>query len=230
MSQSDLTSMQEQVLRTSTISDEVPGALLHDFQVVLDFVAEVSPPLTKKRVLAMKSLQPLNERLSRRIEHGLARPQQKSFPHINGLFLLLRASGLTRVDATGRATVLVIDPPVADSWNGLNATERYFMLLESWLLRGHVSILGERSGHFAYTNPIRQWFDFFQMFDNQNWYGDDWTERVRYTPGYHNLALMELFGFVNVEDAPAEPKRAGRSRIFNAQHGAKPCSLCSLSE
>ena len=72
-----LTSAQKEVLRTTAITDTSPGLILHDFQVALDFVAETRPALTKKHILSLKALEPLNQRLSRRIEHDLARPQQK---------------------------------------------------------------------------------------------------------------------------------------------------------
>ncbi len=210
MKKFELTSVQEETLRTTAITEQRPGPILNDFEVMLDFVAETSPVLTKKHILSLPALEPLNERLSRRIEHGLSRPQQKSFPHINGLFLLLRASGLTRVDATGRSPVLVIDPLTVESWRGLNAEERYFALLESWLLRGDSEIIGERSGRFVFSHPLRLWSEFFQNFDQVSLYGDDWVELARYLPQLHNLALMELFGLVTVSDAPVEAKKGWR--------------------
>ncbi len=39
----------------------------------------------------------MNERLSEPIQLDLKRPQQKSYPPINGLYLLLRASGLGQI-------------------------------------------------------------------------------------------------------------------------------------
>ena len=112
----------------------VPAAILHDYQATLDFVDEVMPALTKSLLLPLATLPPLNLRLQRQIKHGLARPQQKSYPHISGLFLLLRASGIALVDSSGRKPLLVIDDRVLHSWNRLNADERYFGLLESWLI------------------------------------------------------------------------------------------------
>jgi hypothetical protein len=37
------------------------------------------------------------------LHHRLSRPQQKSFPHLNGLFWLVRAAGLTYIEAQGIA-------------------------------------------------------------------------------------------------------------------------------
>lgn len=205
-----LTSKHKKVLRKTVITNDEPGLILHDFQVLLDFVAEEAPSLTKTHLFPSKVLEALNERLSRSITHGLSRPRQKSFPHINGLFLLLRASGLTQVGVSGRTPILVIDPVVGDSWRELNPTECYFTLLESWLLRGNPEILGERSGYFLPGQPLLLWSELFQQFESRNWGTDDWAERVRYRPGLYNLALMELFGLVVVDDAPAEPKKGWR--------------------
>ena len=129
-------------LRNTPITEESPGLLLHDFQTLLDFAEQNALPLTGMHVLPTRTLRVLNEQLQRRIEHGLTRPQQKSFPHINGLFLLLRASGLTTVNALGDKPILEVDPAMRHSWDQLNPDERYFALLESWLIRGDPIIIG----------------------------------------------------------------------------------------
>jgi hypothetical protein len=198
----------DEILANTPITEDGPGPLLHDFQVLLDFVTENSIQLTDALKLPMKALAPLNERLTRRIEHRLARAQQKSYPHISGLYLLLRASGLTLVDQSGRKPVLVVDPPVLESWQSLSSEERYFALLESWLLRGDSALIGEdRSGFFSWHSQLREWATFFQMLEKDEWHEADWMERVRYWPGTHNLGLMELFGLVAIDDAPPQPQK-----------------------
>lgn len=207
MPQQNSPTMPEDLLRNTPITDETPGVILHDFQVLLDYVIEVSPQLTAGHLLPMKVLAQLHEQLSRRIQHDLRRPQQKSYPHINGLFLLLRASGLTTVDASGRKPVLEVDPVVLESWRGLNADERYFALLESWLLRGDGEIIGEREIPLALRPPHHLWSSLYQSIEKQDWSESDWIERVRYWPGLYNLALMELFGLVTIEDAAVVPQK-----------------------
>src|SRR5687767_14818494 len=128
MSQLKFAPKQENVIRTTPITNERPGSILHDFQVLLDFVTEETVYLTNAHMLPMKVLEPLNQRLISRIEHALARPVQKSLPNLNGLFLLLRSSGLTTVDVSERKPMLVVDPLVVDSWRELNPEERYFAL------------------------------------------------------------------------------------------------------
>lgn len=207
MRQQDSSTMPEDILRNTPITSQSPGVILHDFQTILDFVAEASPQLTAGHLLQMKVMAVLNEQLSRRVQHGLVRPQQKSYPHINGLFLLLRASGLTTVNTEARKPVIEVDPVVLESWHGLNADERYFALLESWLLRGDGEIIGEMDAPLAVRPPHYLWYQLLQSIEKQNWAHEDWIERTRYWPGLHHLALMELFGLVKVEDAPVIPQK-----------------------
>ena len=80
----------------------------------------------------------------------MKRPQIRSHPYIQGLNLLLRASGLSRLEGTGYKARLVLDPEMLVQWDQLNPTERYFNLLEAWLRFGHPEMVGERS------SPVEQ--------------------------------------------------------------------------
>ncbi|MCB9137718.1 MAG: plasmid pRiA4b ORF-3 family protein [Caldilineaceae bacterium] len=203
-------------LRNTPITEESPGLLLHDFQTLLDFAEQNALPLTGMHVLPTRTLRVLNEQLQRRIEHGLTRPQQKSFPHINGLFLLLRASGLTTVNALGDKPILEVDPAMRHSWDQLNPDERYFALLESWLIRGDPIIIGNEQRGFYLNPPLRQWNSFFMHLEEGRWSEDDWIERTRYYPGLYNLALMELFGLIMIEDDSPVEKAGWRIRDVQA--------------
>ena len=57
-------------------------------------------------LLPMQLLLKLNASLSMPIEILLKRPQQKSYPHINGLYLLLRATALGLIIAKGKNNIL----------------------------------------------------------------------------------------------------------------------------
>ena len=206
----------EGILRNTAITEDAPGYVLRDFEGMLDFVDTAAPTLTKSHLLSLKDLIPLNQSLHRKIEHGLTRPVQKSFPHINGLFLLLRASGLTVVDDSGRKPRLATEATALQSYRSLNPEERYFCLLESWLMRGDANIIGERAGRFEFRAPFFLWAEFFAMLQRDTWYEDDWVERVRYRPGYHNVALMELFGLIELEDGPPVDKKGWQIRDVRA--------------
>ena len=199
----------ERMLRDLTIDGSGLGTVLHDFEAFLAFLAEGEMPVTGTNQLPLRVLPEINARLVRPLELGLKRPQQKSYPHIHGLYLLVRASGLTCIEGTSKKPLLVVDDEVYQVWKGLNPTERYCTLLETWLLRGHPEIIGERG---------RSWFRVPETFRDCQWFfvripgeglpvaGDKEAEdSLRYWPGWHNLGLLELFGLISVRHGPPEP-------------------------
>ncbi|MEH2297782.1 MAG: hypothetical protein V7K88_01595 [Nostoc sp.] len=72
-----------------------------------------------------------------------------SYPYINGLHLLLRSSGTAKIRSQGKKQVLILDAATLESWSNLNLTERYFNLLEAWLIWGNNEILGEHQDSFG---------------------------------------------------------------------------------
>src|SRR5438552_1093105 len=92
---------EEGVLRGQVIDPARPGPVLHDFQVVLDHVSEkglrASGPY---RLLPAEVFGLLNEQLSRPVRLE-AKPKLREHPYLQGLHLLLRASGLMRVEVQG---------------------------------------------------------------------------------------------------------------------------------
>src|SRR5262245_4577388 len=128
-----LTRAQEKCLRDQVITADQPGPVLHDFLMLLDFLGPEGVEATGKyHLLPIKSLGELNQRLSRPLHLQLKRPQLRSHPYLQGLNLLLRASGLGRIQGTGTKARLVLDPDMLAQWDDLNPTEQYFNLLEAW--------------------------------------------------------------------------------------------------
>ncbi|MGF1601565.1 MAG: hypothetical protein ACFCU8_06000, partial [Thermosynechococcaceae cyanobacterium] len=200
-------------LKAQTITETEPGTILRDFQTVLDFIGAEGVAISGKRHhLPFKLLAELNQRLCNPIDIDLKRPQQKSYPPIHGLYLLLRATGITNVEAKGKQQRLVLNPDIYESWQQLNATERYCTLLEAWLVRGYPEMLGEdRSGPFSegdlciksWSNLSRKKHLSFAKYTDQDRFG--------YSPGFHNLALMEMFGFLTI--TPGKPTAGKGWRI-----------------
>jgi hypothetical protein len=84
------TELDKQVLTEQLISDTSPGTIVKDFNVLLDYVKTHEIEATKSNFhLAMKHLTPINALLSNPEKISVDRPQQKHFPNIGGLFLLL---------------------------------------------------------------------------------------------------------------------------------------------
>lgn len=98
-----LTEKQQQLLRQLSIDEHSPGTIGRDFQTLLDFLQPDGTEVSGiHNLFPLKSLPELNARLSHPIETNLKRPQQKSYPYINGLYLLLRACGLSHVKHVGK--------------------------------------------------------------------------------------------------------------------------------
>ena len=199
----ELSSRHEQALERVEISSERgPGTILHDFDALLSYVAEREMRITSRQQLPLAALPEINERLKRHIQQGLKRPQQKSYPHIHGLYLLLRVSGLTYVGATGRKLLLLVDGDQSQEWQKLNPTERYFALLESWLLRGRPEIIRERGAafreipeNFGKSMNLLLRIPESGLLVSGN---SDVESGLSYRPGWYNLALLDLFGLVDV--------------------------------
>ncbi|NEV65153.1 plasmid pRiA4b ORF-3 family protein [Thiorhodococcus minor] len=182
-----------------------PGAILRDFEALLDLIGEQGLPLTPGHLFAMKTLETINQRLARPLELGLKRAQQKSYPHINGLYLVLRASGLGLIDTASKKPRLHLDPVVLASWCSLNAAERYFALLKAWWGRSSEEIIGERQtwGGDA-SMKIVTFFDRLRETGELSYETAQDADVLRYSPGLHHLALLELFGFVELRAMPPE--------------------------
>jgi hypothetical protein len=209
-----LTPRHERLLQELTIDDDGPGTILHDFDAFLAYINERKMPVTPMHQLRRRMLPEINDRLARPIQMGLKKPLQKSYPHTHGLYLLVRASGLTCVEGTAKKPLLVVDDVVYQSWQGLNAAERYCTLLEIWLLRAHPEILGERErGWFRIPDTFRELPWFFQHIPEEGLpvAGDKEAEdSIRYLLGWHNLGLLEMFGLVAIQPVPPEPGKGWR--------------------
>ncbi len=207
----------QQVLRDQVIDEHGAGTIRRDFEIILDFVATETPPVSKKNnLLPMKVLVPLNSRLTHPLNIDVKRPQQKSYPHINALYLLLRASGLGYIEGSGTKLHLALDEAARQSWQNLNPTEQYCTLLETWLLKSSSEIIGEREGRWGvglWGQPLSKWTTFFQRFTETELIiaGNSNNEQMlSYTPGLYTLALLELFGFVTVKHGTPIPGKGWR--------------------
>jgi hypothetical protein len=225
-----LSPIQQRALHKRTIGENEPGAVLRDFAALLDFAGAREIVVSgKHQLLPMSLLAELNSRLSRTNQISLRRPQQKSYPYINGLYLLLRASGLSLVEHRGNKQFLLLDEDALRSWHGLNMTGRYFTLLGAWLIRGRGEILGEDRYPFSELSRCR---DFVQRIPKAGLKvaGDKQTESMLpFQPGLRNIALLDLFGLISVWHGEPETDKAWSiSRIFRSPFG--DALFCLLSE
>lgn len=191
-----------------TLDDNPPGTILTDFETLLELV-EGGLKVTSTHRLKLARLEEINNRLTHPVELGLTRPQQKSYPHINGLFLLLRASGLTVVDETGKSPKLVLDKHLLQQWHAMSTTEKYFNLLEAWLIRGRESLIGEHERFGGIPDHLTNiTFLLHSKFKDKSEVtakdDKDLHESVKYFPGLYNIGLLDLFGWIELAQQPVK--------------------------
>jgi hypothetical protein len=75
----------------------------------------------------------MNRRLQAPLRADRPRPGRASLPDVYGIFLLLRASGLTLLQWSQGRPQLVVDQEALGQWRALSNVEQYGHLLESWL-------------------------------------------------------------------------------------------------
>ncbi|MEO0456802.1 MAG: hypothetical protein AAF152_09495 [Cyanobacteria bacterium P01_A01_bin.114] len=206
------------LLQAQTITETEPGSILQDFQTLLDLIGSKGIAISGKRhQISLKLLTEINQRLSKPTELDLKRPQQKSYPPIHGLYLLLRATGIVNVVAQGKQHQLVLNPTIHDAWQQFNPTERYCTLLEAWLVRGHAEMLGDdRSGAFTEGDRcIQTWANIAKKTKHTySKYTDQ--DHLVYRPGLHNIALMEMFGLLKLTAGKPEAGKGFRLKSMEA--------------
>jgi hypothetical protein len=202
-----VTEAHEQCLRDQVITADQPGSALRDFGMLLEFVgADGVEAAGKYNLIAIKHIPELDERLTRPLHLNMKRPQIRSHPYLQGLNLLLRASGLSRVKRTGARARLMLDPEMTVQWDALNPTERYFNLLEAWLRLGRGEMVGMSNSIWDSLLPscLQTWqsigatgrkFDLRKPLE---------VYLLGIRRDFYLLALMDLFGLMAVE-LPARP-------------------------
>lgn len=208
---------EKQVLQNLLITENNPGTILKDFEILLDFIDSHKIEVTKTHNhLPLKFLNPLNAQLTQPIKLELQRPQQKSFPNIEGLYLILRSTGLGVIDLSGGKPILVLDKEALQLWHKLVSTERYFTLLETWLIKSQANdILGD---HVIFNEfPLKECLSFWRQFPDKGIKiagNKEFESSIRYSPGLFNIALFELFGLSEIQHGKPEPGKGWQiSRI-----------------
>jgi hypothetical protein len=198
-----LTEAQERCLRDQVITEDKPGPVLHDFRVLLEFLGPKGVEAAGKyNLLPIKIIGELDRRLSRPLHLEMKRPQIRSHPYIQGLNLLLRASGLSRVEGAGAKARLVLVPEMMVQWDRLNPTERYFHLLEAWLRFGRAEMIGESGSSLGMLMPCLQALQYIKP--KGMTFNLEKPEQV-HVPGlyrsFYQVALMDLFGLLDVQQS-----------------------------
>ncbi len=198
------------LLRQQTITETEPGTIVRDFEAVLEAMGDREFPVSGKlQHIAAKTVVELNAQLSHPIQTAFQRPVQRSYPNIHGLYLLLRVTGLAEIRTSGKSACLKRNPAKYAAWQRLNPTEKYFTLLEAWIIRGIPELLGEERNPFSEGSRVLQtWPHLISTSPTYKSYAEQ--SRLNYWPGLHNLALMQMFGWVNISTAKPEAGKGWR--------------------
>ncbi|MBK8030096.1 MAG: plasmid pRiA4b ORF-3 family protein [Chloroflexi bacterium] len=221
----------KRILRNTAIRQDAPGTILHDFAAALSFLRSSKEILTPTHQLTLGTVKAINQRLQHPVELSLKRPVPKSYPPVLGLYLLLRASGLTTVDSSGNQPSLRVDEAAYSQWLSLSATEQYFSLLEAWLLRGFAEIIGDdQRASWEIPDNLERVLSFVQYSDVQKGLpvaGKRGAyEELKYRPGLHNLGIMYLLGIIDIEVGSLRPNEGWNiERITLTSFGTALLSL-----
>ncbi len=196
----------EKILLEQPIDENQPASILRDFEIFLDFIAANDLEASGvNELLPLKSLRELNALLTKPFDIDLKRPVQKSFGNINGLFMLGRASGLMILQRNEKGTKFVIDSEASKIRQNLNPVERYFTLVETWIVRSSVESVGEHSHSF--NSPL---YGLKRLFDDLQSKGANVKENKLFQDsgfllyGAHNIALAEMFGWLEIKHGAGE--------------------------
>jgi Plasmid pRiA4b ORF-3-like protein len=190
-----------QVLQAQEISTTAPGTILGDVQTMIDLIGATGLPTQSKHgSLPNAALAEMNRRLSAPIEVPLSRPLLRDYPNIAGVYVLLRVMDLARND---RAR-LCLNPQALSYWNDLNPAEKYFALLEAWLLFAEDAVLGGS----AWT--VFEQFDSNLSFLSRHVTCRSWktfdedchTSRFRVGISTWNVQLQARLGLIEVRARP----------------------------
>lgn len=207
-------------LASQNIDEGGLGSILVDFELLLSFIEDGVRSTGKYHLLPMGQLSELDQRMTNPLRPRLKRPQQRSYPHLNGLYLLLRATQLGIAEGYGKSSgKLTLNSAMYKQWLQLNPTERYFNLLEAWLRRSCWDAVGLRGGgqmnHVA-LNARDLWISIptaGRRFSRK----EGGQGALLYSLERScTLALLELFGLMAVERA--EPDEGQSWRVTEVRH------------
>jgi len=122
--------------------------IVQDFNLLLNYLIENKIPLTANDVLSPVVFKEINAFLTHKIEYNKPKVFAKSYPNVLALFLLLRLSGLTKIEAKKTKKFLTIEPKTYEQWNTLNKTEQYFHILKPFITNFSLEPLNEQKSDF----------------------------------------------------------------------------------
>lgn len=190
------------VLKSHTVDETGPGSILRDFEFVLARIGEDGIPVgsSSRGFFPDKVTEEIDAHLGRVPQRDIKRFRQPTCSHVHGLYLILRTSRIGVIKGKGKVRRIALDTEMLKAYRELNSTEKYFNLFDAWM-EGHPDIIGENS-RLWYKSHLHDCAAFLVELKRLPFrQGEQFPvlDYVRYNLGFYNLALMELFGLVDVE-------------------------------
>ncbi len=202
-----------------------PGTIVHDFDALLDYLGTDGIPVSPKTSeFAIARLPELNSLLTHPVPIGLSRGRQVSYPHVDGLHLLLRFSRLGKVDRSGTTPRMVLNAEMVAKWQLLNPTERYFSLLERWW--SFADFEQERFGLASRMAEYRlELVKRRRPGSHAKKTDDKWQVAIFGLLGMKQIALMQLFGLLDIVSDAAVPGKGWQiKRMVATPWGLSACT------
>ncbi len=210
-----VSSSQLKALQATKFDESGPGTILADFESLLSFIGPDGLRSSGKNVrIPLAALNDLDERMTHPLRPKLARPQQLSFPHLNGLYLLLRATGLGIASGQGASGRLVLNPPIISQWIALNPVEKYLTLFQALMTSNWGMISSDESSRNGPFRAVQMYLEHYCRSPkggastpaSEHFFG--WTDQTA-------AALLELFGILDI--ARVTPEEGENWRIKSVQ-------------
>lgn len=183
-----------------------PGTIVRDFDALLEYLGKDGIPVSPKHSeFAIARLPELNALLTHPAPIGLSRGRQGSYPHLDGLNLLLRFSRLGKVDRCTTTPRMLLNADVAAKWQLLNPTERYFSLLERWwsfadFAQDGFGMAASRMAEYRLELLKRH-----RPGSRAKKTDEQWRAAIFGLLGMKQIALMQLFGLLDIVSDPTVP-------------------------
>ena len=195
-----LTDAERTVFARVANTDVPPGAIVRDFDALLDCLRTDGIPVSPKTSeFAIARLPELNALLTHPVPIGLHRGRQTSYPNVDGLHLLLRFSRLGKVDRFATTPRMVLNTEMAAKWHLLSPTERYFSLLERWW--SFADFGSDRFGLAAADRMAEYRCTFLKRHrpgSRAKERDEKWQVAMFGALGMKQVALMQLFGLLDI--------------------------------
>jgi len=177
-----------EILKKFDIENPEICSIVKDFNLMLNYVIEKKLPLTANNVISSVVFKEINDFLTHKIELKKDKVSAKSYPNVSAMFLLLRISGLTKIETIKSKNVLVVENEIYEKWQILNKTEQFFHILKTIVFNFTLKPINENVSNYYVNKLLEEFSTNTNIILNKNLYNYFGTKVM--------LSIFEQFGFI----------------------------------